>query len=61
MIKIQLELPNNCEECGLVCNDEHECVVMRRLNRDKYIKQDARVWEYEKEGTKPDWCPLLCP
>ena len=54
MIKIEIKMPKNCEECGFICNEEHECVIMRKINRNK----DAHVWDYEKTGEKPDWCPL---
>ena len=48
MIKINIEMPENCNEC-FACNmeDECHCTIEWKGNAENVYS-----------GTKPDWCPI---
>ena len=59
MIKIDVEMPASCDECGFICLKEHECVIIRKMNQNRIRILDPHIWDYEKAEEKPDWCPLI--
>lgn len=51
-----IDMPKNCKECKLMVYDDISYWCPVRTMNDIFYETD--VYQYVKNETKPDWCPL---